>query len=245
MEANPSALASDNDYVATPAKIGPMPRYRYPSAYLIVFLGLISTFIGFRSATPADAAVNADWARLRVGQTAYLDGGAEDGDPGYTLVCHTLSQLIAFFHMDVNDCTPHRKMGTVVIVTAIQPGFDDSSKINGGISKDIAFVAIRAVKGSWTGWVQQIDLEPIIPVGTRIELKSVNDVPPSISRTASSSVDVSIGSPVMVELLRQAPPSENCNRYVRVLDDPKAGSTGWTCDGGTIPGTKLRSDSLN
>ena len=196
--------------------------HRCCPSYVVVFLGLLSTFIGYRSATPADAAANTDWARLKVGQVAYLHGGEEDNDPGFTLVCHTLRELIAFFHFEVDDCKPHRKMGTVVVVTAIQPGFDDTSKLNGGISKGNAFVAIHAVKGSWAGWVQQIDLEPIIPVGTRIEMGSVN-----------------------VELLQQTPPSGNCNRYVRVLDGPRAGSTRWTCDSGDIPGTKLGIEFLN
>jgi hypothetical protein len=147
-------------------------------------------------------------------------------------------------HFAIDAC-PHHAWGTRVIVTAIHPGFDDP-KTN-AFAKEIPFVDVRSEDGRWTGTTQNIGLMPIIPVGTRLTLKSDNSpatIYPHISGDRIGS-DFSIGSPVDVVVLGQHIPSENCDLRVRVLTGPKAGRDGWTCDTPWIPGTKLSAHWLN
>ena len=188
--------------------------------------------------SPATAAPNLDWTKLRVGQQAYLSASLEsDNDPNTRPVCRTNAEQIAFFKMQIQDC-PHRKWGTRVVVTQILPGLGDSH--TSALDKSIPFVEIRSADGRWTGWVQNISLEPIIPPGTRIRMKTAGNAVPSVYHDRAGAVhsDIPIGSPVTVKVLEQLPPSDgNCNIKVQALDGPKAGIVGWTCDHGTINGT--------
>ncbi len=196
-------------------------------------------------ATRAGAKPNAEFARLKVGQVGYLAALLEsDNDPRTRPVCRTMAQEIAFWRSQVNDC-PHRRWGTEVVVTDIRPGLSDDRTIM--LHKSIPFFAIRSRDGRWTGWVQGGDVMPIIPPGTRIRMTTVGNAVPSVYRNKSDAVghDVQIGSPVTVEVIRQEPPSGDCPLLVRVLTGPKTGTTGWTCNDGTIEGTNYTSAFLN
>jgi hypothetical protein len=195
--------------------------------------------------TPTAAKTNADFARLKIGQIAYLSAQLEsDNEPRTRPVCRTYQQQIAFWRMQLDNC-PHRKWGTVVIVMEIRPGFSDDRTI--ALDKSIPFVQIRSQDGRWTGWVQSISLEPIIPAGTRLLMKTVGNAVPSVYLHKGDPIgkDVSLGSPVTVEVLRHEPPSGDCTLLVRALNGSKAGTTGWTCDNGTIQGTNFSSTYLN
>lgn len=205
---------------------------------------LIAAFVGFGGR--ALATPNGDWVKLRVGQQAYLSASLEsDNDPGKRPVCRTNEQQIAFFKLQINDC-PHRRWGTRVVVTRIVPGLGDPSTI--ALDKNIPFVEIRAADGRWTGWVQNIGLTPVIPRGTRIRLRTEGNAVPRVyrDRTGDLHSDITIGSPVTVEVVGQLPPTDgNCNIKVKALNGPKAGIVGWTCDHGTIDGTNREFNFLN
>lgn len=179
---------------------------------------------------------------LRVGQVAYLAGGESDERDNTTPVCRTLPQLIALMHFQIDDC-PHRPRGTRVIVTAIAPGFDDPK--TSAFGKEIPFTTIRPVNGTWSGVVEVIALQPIIPIGTQLVLSGSSD-PTMYPHYSGDPVnaDVSLGNPVTVQVLEQHPPSEECDLHIRVLTGRLAGRDGWTCDDGTIRGTKLTSAYL-
>ena len=220
-------------------------RVRTATAVTMVARTVLCALAVLSVCAPGAAKPTADFARLKVGQIAYLSAQLESDDEPHTRpVCRTYEQQIAFWRMQLDNC-PHRKWGTVVFVTAIRPGISDDRTI--ALDKSIPFVQIRSQDGRWTGWVQSISLEPIIPAGTRLQMKTVGNAVPSVYRHKSDPIgkDVSLGSPVTVEVLRHEPPSGDCTLLVRALNGAKKGLTGWTCDNGTIEGTNLSSTYLN
>jgi hypothetical protein len=138
---------------------------------------VISLIIAAISATSVAQAAS-DWAKLRIGQRAYLSAQLEsDNDPNTRPICRTYGDQIAFYRLQIDDC-PHRRFGSLVRVIEIRPGFDDETTT--AFSKDVPFVRIQSIDGRWTGWVESISLEPIIPTGTHLTLEKVGDGAPYI-----------------------------------------------------------------
>jgi hypothetical protein len=132
-------------------------------------------------------------------------------------------------------------------VLAPRPGFADQTTT--AFSRDIPFVHVRSVDGRWTGWVESIHLEPIIPDGTRLKLETVGAGEPSVSPSRHGQLqqpDVVLGSPVSVVVIHQDPPADgDCSLHVRVTSGLKRGATGWSCENGKIEGTQLSAGWLN
>lgn len=192
------------------------------------------------TASRGDAAQKADWAKLRVGQPAYLGSFLlDDDDIMKRPICSTYGALAASSRPSGTNCRPSRRVGTLVIITAIGPPLHVAPT-----------VGIRAANGAWTGWVESQTLVPIIPVGTRIVFTKAGsgNVAINHSRTNAAQMkekDTDIGSPATGVVLHQDAPSGACGLQIRVVSGPKAGMTGWTCNSENIEGTNIQATTPN
>lgn len=192
------------------------------------------------TASRGDATQKTEWSKLRVGQTAYLGSFLIDEDDIMKRpICLTYGALEGSGHPSGTNCRPSRRVGTLVIITAIGPPLHDAPT-----------AGIRAANGAWTGWVESRTLVPIIPVGTRIVFTKIGsgDVAIYHSRANAAQMkekDIDIGSPATGVVLHQDAPSGACDLQIRVVTGPKAGMTGWTCNSGNIEGTNIEATTLN
>lgn len=190
-------------------------------------LGLAMTTLGAAIASPVP------WLELRIGQVGYL-GLNDENYP----VCPM--RYIFDLTQDVQTC-PTIPRGEVVRIIGIQRG---KQAITGA---DTIAVEIQRANGRGrSGWVVVFAVQPIVPAGTRITLHATHTggdvINPGYWRNRSDPPrsEITLPGTTDVQLIRQVPPDNDADFFVRFLNGPKKGQTGWTVLGSeaTIQGTQ-------
>ena len=165
--------------------------------------------MAFAIAPISAEADNLSWHELRIGQMAYLN---DDGGQAFPL-CRDYDKYLAFAKRG-DDCGPRRPAGSVVKITKIYNG-------------EVPVVGIQSTTAGWRGYCEVVNLTPIILVGTKIDKVTTGNAIPSMYMYRNFETEVQLGSPVVLQLLKQTPPDGNADFQVRVLTGKRAGTVGW------------------
>jgi hypothetical protein len=190
--------------------------------------------LGLATASGSAASASAwPWLDLRIGQVGYLGLN----DQNYP-VCPM--RYIFDLTNDVTTC-PTIPRGTLVRISGIQRGTQKTTETD-----TIAVEIQRANGRGRSGWVPVFAVQPIVPVGTRITLHARDNgsetINPGYWRNRNDPVrnEITLAGTTDAEIVRQLPPDDDADFFVRFLNGPKKGQTGWTVLGveTTIQGTK-------
>jgi hypothetical protein len=169
-----------------------------------------------------------------IGKTAYID---DDADPG-AYVCRGATYIFNLL-LDIKTCAtfPH---GTLIRMT-------DLVKATGSDSRQHLAVRSDAVNTrSRSGWVDIIQLQPIIPLGTMLRIHDIvqlttNDkMPTSLSATPTDGI-FEVTDNTLARLVKQTPPIHDAaNCQVEIVGGRLSGKRGWLVGMGVeIDGTHL------
>ncbi|HYK52191.1 MAG TPA: hypothetical protein VEV38_01500 [Candidatus Eremiobacteraceae bacterium] len=179
----------------------------------LVVLAIIGTN-RHKELAPAYSAAKT-WSELRVGMNVFT---GDDGNGVGETVCPTLSAILVD---QLSGQCGRVPPGSPAVVDEIIP----CEKTDPDWGWESPHVRIHSVNGSWAGFVDAAMLQPSIPEGTLIELRRDWGAPLTIDDDHGR--QTSIGDTAMVRLLRYDP-KKAASLYVKILDGPYRGRTGWT-----------------